>query len=330
MKIVELEISNNTKCCLFFQNIPYDLSTIKHFYLESKEDKVEFLPGIFFRIKEFKTPLNFLRPLIKNVEFLNVLLDKVAKNQIQFEFRNIRDTYKLIKDNEILYENKKRFTNNDMLDIQKIYKPSNTAILQTEIKQVSTKDILFPQQSGGWANRCILKGILGDKNIQLFDTIDVPYNFLNEYELHALAQDYPILKKLCLKCKNCRGIIESMQSGSFIGASEKTYDCIKLSQYDNIYVIENGNHRVCCAKLFNIPSITAEVTTYALQDTQQPTFVSPYKPYLMANKKVPTNKEVLDYFYNTMLKIKFTKEEALDFLEKDGTNVTLVSKIFPK
>lgn len=310
---------------LYYQNKKYRGTQIENYC--KNNTYVEYVPGIYFTITENKIcgikkyMIHFFRlckrklRLLENIEIR--LQKKWKTHHIEVTFKNIRDEYSLctIVDAEeiTVYSNGKFNKNKCFPNFSKYTLTDNKPLYTT----VNSSEILFPKSSGGDGNRCFLKGILG--HIGIFSPIyENEYSFLSEYEMHCAADKSDLLKQLCMKTPNCRDTVQRMKEGTYV---EDHLDALKLSKYGDKYIVNNGNHRTCCAKLFGIEKVSSYV--YYYEETTNN--MEPYrleKPNDSHHKS--DNEKVLKTFYQVFEKNGLSEKDAKTYLEKDGSDIGLI------
>lgn len=292
---------------------------------------VEFVPGIYFKITTNKLHgikkyiINFFDLYKGKLECISLIKERLhnkwTTNHIEVCFKNIRDEYALytkIKEEEILlYSNKpaKEYYFND-------YKKIKTTNIKRIYTTVKPSEIIFPTSSGGDGSRCFLKGVLGV--IGIFSPVyhNNEYSFLSEYEMHCVADKSDLLKEFCMKTPGCKKTVQKMKEGTYLGSTSATdLDGLRLSKYGNKYIINNGNHRACCAKLFGIEEVKAIVYCHEEVNDNEELFY----PKTHNNYKINyDNEKVLKSFYHIFIKNGLSEEDARIYLEKDGSDLGLI------
>lgn len=212
-----------------------------------------------------------------------------------------------------MYENKKNYQGKDDGNFQYKYEYVKE---EPEYLEIPTERILFPCRTGGEGTRCSLKGVFREAGIFTTSTYKDHYMFFNEYEMHCLTACSEEIRDICKTCNNCMRTVELMKEGRFVGPTKgNDSDCLTVGEYDGRYVIENGNHRACCAKAFGIPLVKAKVNKYRRTDE------------LCQEPKVNNrgdNQKVLDSFYKVFDERGISRPLVNQYLETDGTDVGLI------
>ncbi|NBH35967.1 hypothetical protein D3Z58_21125 [Clostridiaceae bacterium] len=317
-------ITNTRDYALHFQNVEYIKHDFENFYLhvDVMGKEVEFLPGIFYKLDLkhsilLKGMLAILRSYegeSKLIKILPKVLDeKFGTRIITIQFRNIRDSYSFFINQEKVYENKKNYQGKDDGNFQYKYEYVKE---EPEYLEIPTERILFPCRTGGEGTRCSLKGVFREAGIFTTSTYKDHYMFFNEYEMHCLTACSEEIRDICKTCNNCMRTVELMKEGRFVGPTKgNDSDCLTVGEYDGRYVIENGNHRACCAKAFGIPLVKAKVNKYRRTDE------------LCQEPKVNNrgdNQKVLDSFYKVFDERGISRPLVNQYLETDGTDVGLI------
>lgn len=317
-------ITNKRDYALHFQNVEYIKHDFENFYLhvDVMGKEVEFLPGIFCKLDLkhsilLKGMLAILRSYEGESELIKILpkvLDeKFGTRIITIQFRNIRDSYSFFIDQEKVYENKKNYQGKDDRNFQYEYEYVKE---EPEYLEIPTERILFPCRTGGEGTRCSLKGVFREAGIFTTSTYEDHYTFFNEYEMHCLTACSEEIRDICKTCNNCMRTVELMKEGRFVGPTKgNDSDCLTVGEYDGRYVIENGNHRACCAKAFGIPLVKAKVNKYRRTDE------------LCQEAEVNNrgdNQKVLDSFYKVFDERGISRPLVNQYLETDGTDVGLI------
>lgn len=317
-------ITNKIDYTLHFQNAEYTKNDFECFYLheDNMGKEVEFLPGIFYKfdlkqsfvLKALLSVLCFYNGESQLIKILpKVLNEKFGKMVITIQFKNIRDSYSFFIDQEKVYGNEKNFQGKNEAKFQYDYE-----FVKGEPKylEIPTERILFPSCTGGEGTRCSLKGVFRTEGIFTTCTYGDYYIFFDEYEMHCLTAYSEEARDICKKCENCMRTIELLKEGKFIGPTKgNDSDCLTVGEYDGRYIIENGNHRACCAKAFGIPLMKAKI--YKYRRTKQLC----RKPEV---RKRIDNQKVLDSFYRVFDKKGISRSIVNQYLETDGTDVGLI------
>lgn len=324
MKNVFEFITNKRDYTLHFQNAEYTKNDFECFY--SHEDvmgkEVEFLPGIFYKFELKRSVLlknivavlclyNGESQLIKLLP--KILNEKFGKRIITIQFKNIRDSYSFFIDQEKVYGNEKKFQGKDEAKFQYEYEYVKE---EPEYLEIPTERILFPCRTGGEGTRCSLKGVFREEGIFTTCTYENHYIFFDEYEMHCLTANSEEVRNICKMCNNCMKTIELMKEGRFIGPTKgNDSDCLTVGEYDGIYIIENGNHRACCAKAFGISLVKAKIYKYRRTEELRK------EPEVI---KGIDNQKVLDSFYRVFDGKGISRTVVNKYLETDGTDVGLI------
>lgn len=316
-------ITNKKDYTLHFQNAEYTKNDFERFYLQDvMENEVEFLPGIFYKFdikKSFllKGLLSVLCLYNGELHLIRILLralnEKFCKKIITIQFKNIRDSYSFFIDQEKVYENKKYFQGKDEAKIQYDYEYVKG---EPEYLEIPTEKINFPCCTGGEGERCSLKGVFSYEGLFTTSTYGNYYTFFDEYEMHCLTAYSEEVRAICKRCNNCMKTIELMNAGRFVGPTKgNDSDCLTVREYDGRYIIENGNHRACCAKAFGIGFVKAKIHKYRCTGK------------LCQESKVikgVDNQKVLDSFYKVFDKKGISRLVVNQYLETDGTDIGLI------
>lgn len=330
-EVIEFEVEDK-RYRLLFQGKEYPDYKLEKYYKENSVGgkKVEFLPGIFYSIvvikpKGIKTLV--LRILEKNKKryetfkrFIDLLLERCEVYLVSITFDNARDDYSLYIDDTLIINHEKNYTGKELFIEKKDYEYLGG---EPEYIEVETEKILFPHQSGGDGLRCSLKGVFQSMDLFRTDTYNAHYFFFDEYEMHCLAMHSEKVRQICKKCRNCMRTVELMREGKFIGPTKgNDSDCLKLGKCGDRYIIENGNHRACCAKVFGIPTVKAKVYKYEkIKDEQDNNKQTQEFNYM---KREFDNKDVLNSFYGVFRNKGISDDEAREYLKQDGTDSRLI------
>lgn len=315
----------------------------KHFCINKYSDtsdyynEDEYLPGIHINIEkrysdneikkireEFKESYNIIRKI-----FLLYKLYKINKNQslkVILEINNKRDDITILDGENTIFENRRKYQ--DPLN-EKFKSSSNEYYFETKnpvFKNVDTSRIMYPFQSGGWGNRCIMKQIFGD--LGLFNTYNNKYKFFEENEMHFAVSQIDYLMEICSSKGACSKLLKRFKAGTYIVSDEdKWHDDICLEEKNNVYRIINGNHRSCCARMFGIPTIKARVSfTYPYEEKSSSKYKNDIKGY--SRTRYDTNKgELTKDYYETLFKLGLNKREAYDILDKGISGKNLIDYI---
>lgn len=300
------------------------------YYRENNCDgnNLEFLPGVFYLCEVIspKWIRGFIIKLLQKCNnksetvsvLITILLEKWEKKKITLIFKNKRDNYSLYIDNELIYNHKKIYAGKELLFLNDDYELVNT---EPEYIEIETVKILPPCQSGGEGSRCSLKGVFKNNGLLRTDTYNAHYSFFSEYEMHCLAMQSENIKNICKKCSNCMTTVDLMQNGKFIGPTKgNESDCLTLGKYDEKYIIQNGNHRACCAKVFGIQTVKAKVFKFIKSSNE----VNEGDACHYINESKFDNKEILESFYEVFRYYEISDAKTREYLEKDGTDVGLI------
>ena len=317
-------VTNKKEYTLYFQDAEYTKNDFERFYLNVNVmgKEVEFLPGIFYKfdikhsfwLKKLLAVLCLYNGESHLIKILpEILNEKFGKRIITIEFKNVRDSYSFFIDQENVYGNEKNFQGKDEANFQYDYEYVKG---EPEYLEIPTEKILFPCRTGGDGTRCSLKGVFKEEGIFTTSTYGDYYIFFSEYEMHCLTAYSEEVRDICKMCNNCMKTIELMKEGRFIGPTkDNDSDCLTVGEYDSRYIIENGNHRACCAKAFGIPVVKAKVHKYRKKAElcQEPEV-----------RKGVDNQKVLDSFYKVFDEKGISRLIVNQYLEADGTDVGLI------
>lgn len=113
-----------------------------------------------------------------------------------------------------------------------------------------------------------------------------------------------------------------MREGEFVGPSKgDDFDCLKLGKYEDIYIIQNGNYRSYCAKVFGISTVKTNVYKYEKVKNE---YENKQVQELNCMKREFDNKDVLNSFYRAFRKRDIRDDEAKEHLKQDRTDLGLV------
>lgn len=320
--VFEFIVTNKSEYKLWFQDMEYTKKDFERFYSNDAgmETEIEFLPGIFyeFEIKRsilLKHMLAVLHPYEGESKFINALSEflneKFGTKILRIHFRNIRDSYSFYIEHEKVYNNEKNCLEKIDRDFQYEYIKEEPKYLE-----IPTERIFFPKNSGGGGNRCSLKGVFIKEGIFTTSINEDCYNFFNEHEMHCLTACSEEIRDICKTCSNCMSTVKLMKEGRFAeDIKGNGSDLLTVNEYDGRYVIVNGNHRACCAKVFGIPFVKAKI--YRHRRTDEPCEKK------QVNKR-GDNQKVLDSFYQVFDKREISKQLVNEYLETDGTDIGLI------
>lgn len=326
--IYSYKINDQPDIILKYCDKEFSRSDLEKYYnkINTRDDFVEFLPGVYYkRVMKYKT--KFIHKYYKKTEKSNLksllslafyrILDELLyeKQNIQMYFKilNKRDYIKiLINDNEKFIQ---YLSNED--ELKKLYYKNCKSEYDeiVEYKEVETSKIMYPFSPGGNGERCRIKGIFQGLDL-LNGFYDNEYIFFNEHEMFLASSNHDSLMKECKKFEKCMDVYGRFENNTYIQPkTENRGDNIRLIEHNGIYKISNGNHRVCCAKRFKIPTVYAEVHKYIEKNEKETNRSSPN--FLHNNhlhKKRYSNEEILDSFYNTLHKLGMNSNESKEIL----------------
>lgn len=326
---------------LIFQGNAYFVGNLIDYYRKEnkfKNDFIEFLPGIFLacetviKSKLFKLVFDRINKKREQNERNNSIIEYVilkyySEKIIRFNFRNKRDDYFLIGVNdEILFENEKKYKGQELEHL--VYE--NICAWDTEkpvFIEVDTEKILFPKSSGGdGKGRCTVKGTFQEKRI--FSTHS-SYSFFSEYEMHCAVKHFNKLNEICEECLPCTNTVKLMKAGEFKGPTEENNsDGLRLYEYRDFYIISNGNHRACAAKIFGVKKVKAEVYRKKSKDLSSVENYETENYEKRYNGQSNDNKKVLRSYYEVLAKNNINEDEARTLLELEDSNYKLIQMLF--
>ncbi|MEB2280216.1 hypothetical protein LAV73_09435 [Lysinibacillus xylanilyticus] len=221
----------------------YYMKQIEKWHNKEIGSEIEVLPSIYYRKIKSEQPKNVFS---KTLNFIYSQLFDKQKFNIVIEVRNIRDSFKIVKD-----------------DIEHEYNCYVDAEYIEENLYIDTKELPYPNSLGGGPNRCDIWGIFS--RLKLLDYRDDLYNILDNKRMFELSSCNDRLLEVCINSKHCGKIIKKMKEGKYKAKFEvdNNYydDDISVELQDGTYRLNEGKHRVCMAKRFNIERIPAQVTT---------------------------------------------------------------------
>lgn len=319
-------VTNKRDYVLCFQGVEYTKYDFERFYsnVDVMGKEVEFLPGIFYKfdlkrsilLKGILAVLCSYEGESQLIKILPKVLDeKFSTKIITIQFRNIRDRYSFFIAQEKVYKNEKNYQGKNDRDFQYEYEYVQE---EPEYLEIPTERILFPSCTGGEGNRCSLKGVFREAGIFTTSTYKDYYTFFDEYEMHCLTACSEEVRDICKTCSNCMRTVKLMKEGQFVGPTKgNDSDCLTVGEYDGRYVIENGNHRACCAKAFGIPLVKAKIYKYRKTDElcQEPE---------VEVRESGNNQKVLDSFYQVFDERGISRLFVNKYLETDGTDIGLI------
>lgn len=318
-------------CRLLFQGTEFNGYGINRYYQKngSTNKKIEFLPGIFCSIVAIKPEgikafiLGMLAKHKKRSETLRILncflSERWKEYLISITFDNARDDYLLYIDDTLIISHDKDYIGKELLIKEKNYECRGSG---PQYMEVETRKILFPHQSGGGGLRCSLKGVFQSMGLFRTDTYNTHYFFFDEYEMHCLAMHCERVRGICKRCRNCMRTVGLMQKGKFVGPTEgNDFDCLTLGKYGDRYIIRNGNHRACCAKVFGIPTVKAKVYSY---EEIKGEHKNKQEQVFNCMKEKVDNEDILNSFYTVFHNNGISDEEARKYLKQDGTDSGLM------
>lgn len=316
--------TNKIEYMLCFQGVEYTKDDFESFYLNDDVmgKEVEFLPGIFYKfelkrsivLKSMLAVLYSYNGESQLIKLLPKILDeRFSTKIITIQFRNIRDSYSFFIAQEKVYKNEKNYHGKNDMDFQYEYEYVKQ---EPKYLEIPTERIFFPSCTGGEGNRCSLKGVFRNAGIFTTSTYEDYYMFFSEYEMHCLTACSEEVREICKTCSNCMRTVELMKEGQFVGPTKgNDSDCLTVGEYDGRYIIENGNHRACCAKAFGIPLVKAKIHKYRrIDELCQESEVN----------RRGNNQKVLDSFYQVFDKREISRLLVNQYLETDGTDIGLV------
>ncbi|MDM0612623.1 hypothetical protein QTH09_16545 [Clostridium perfringens] len=173
---------------------------------------------------------------------------------------------------------------------------------KTEIKKIPLKNIIIEDDMGGDSRDCelyILDEIFSNLDFYFFDTqMKIEHSTRN--------------KNLLNICKNSKCCSKTISNFDLDKCIENYYHRVQAYKVNDIYIIKNGKHRVCCAKKTNLDYIYAEVTYLKI--------FSELVPNHSCMIRVSSNKEakkLVKNYYDFFKKLNINNKELKKLLE-DG------------
>lgn len=245
---------------------------------------------------------------------LNKLIEKKQEVNIYLEVKNRRDEIVILDGNKKIFENSRQYQDPLNKEYEKSGNRINGIESYTVFENVDTSKIMYPFQSGGWGDRCIMKQVFGD--MDLFHTSNNSYRFFEENEMHYTVSQTDYLKNICSKRGLCSKLLEKFRTGSYIVPKEdKWNDDICLEEKNGVYKIYNGNHRVCCSRMFEIPFIKAKVYREPNREIENEFNEDITKSYYLPLNRVSTKDLTRDY-YSILYRLGLNKRQTYEILEK--------------
>ncbi|WP_415331563.1 hypothetical protein [Clostridium perfringens] len=167
---------------------------------------------------------------------------------------------------------------------------------------VKIKNIIIEDAMGGDSINCelyILDEIFSNLDFYFFDTqMKIEHSTRN--------------KNLLNICKNSKCCSKTINNFDLDKCIENYYHRVQAYKVNDIYIIKNGKHRVCCAKKTNLDYIYAEVTYLKI--------FSELVPNHSCMIRVSSNKEakkLVKNYYDFFKKLNINNKELKKLLE-DG------------
>lgn len=285
---------------VLFQNKLLSLKNLDLYYMKQIESKyggnigyeIEVLPSVYYKKKAFLKKVVSPHDITLLFQLLYNSLYSRQKFNITINVRNIRDSFKIFRSNETLEEN------------GYYSEPS----CNKENKYLNPTDLPYPDTLGKGAGRCVIWSLFS--NLGMLDWNDEKYIILEHERMFEVSRYSKKLLDYCYNSSHCGEIIKKMKQGKYEAKFETNNDMydddIKVEFRDGKYRLNEGKHRVCMAKRFDIKSIPVEVTTVI--NNKGSFNQSRYKTNLY-NKKLNCE-DILTECYNKYDKLGFTKKDV--------------------
>lgn len=288
-------------------------------------DPIEFLPGIFYE-EESGTP-NLWKTCVGHIlKFLaqkcRLPLPSKLKNifltTIRIQIINYRDTITLIINDTIAFSHTAVFDDQAEIDKYLEFKGGDNYTITFE--QVPTDKILYPFTPGGDGDRCRIMKIF-----RALSLLNDDYPIFSKHEMFYTSAHSLNLINQCRKFPGCMHTLECYHNHTYKWPSEGCHnlDNLRLIEMNGIYKISNANHRICCAKRFDIPWVQAEVIHYAPSTPDLSQQVSTYRsPQFSSERK---NLDVLWSYHHFLHKLELTDEDGRQLLRNGLRGNALLS-----
>ena len=330
-KLFEKTIYMNQDLTLKFNDNIFDIDDLRRYFAtKDATDFIEFLPGIYYKEVVHQLPLLYriidkitnstILPISTHYELCN-LVNAHTQITISIEISNFRDDIELYYLDELVY--KTEFLYEDAKQISAYLKKGSS--FTTVFKQVETKDILYPFSPGGAGERCRIMGLF--YKLKLIERID-GYSFFTKHEMFYASANFDDLLNECKKFDHCMNTLKTMELGTYVWPSpEDRRDNLRMSECNNVYKISNANHRICCAKRFNLPSVISEVYVYDVDESPEPTppVYAPRKPHFQNDN---TNELILKDFYSITSNLGLNSEQSHHILENALRGTELIAYLY--
>lgn len=287
---------------------------VDFYFSDNKDDKVEFLPGIYIRVEDYYED-NHSRNIIKS--FLNLVISSRKKTKIIIEINNNRDDIILRFNKNEVYAQRIR---SSKMENEFNYNKYNDSKIG-EYDYIDCSKIMYPMSSGGSGDRCIMKSIFHSLSLLAYNDYE-EYELFTEHEMYTTSATHNLLFEKCKSFERCFDIAEKMHNGTFTQPTEEWWgDNIKLTCNNDVYKISNGNHRVCSAKRFGVKHVYSEVSKKIKYETDFDN--SEYMPYF----NFYDNRKILESFYKKMKTLNLNDEHKKHILESGLRGVELIEYI---
>lgn len=190
------------------------------------------------------------------------------------------------------------------------------------LQRINPKVLPYPNRLGSGSGKCAVWDIF--QQIGLLECgQESIYKFYSVSEILNMTSKNEDLLKKCKESQNCGYIIEKMLNNEYKGLWEggSGKDDISIELEEDKYSLDEGKHRVCMAKRFDIADIPVEITENIRKEKKY------YDDDMILFKRQYTCHEIMKHCYETLENIGISNEDAHELLKLPIANLELVNFI---
>lgn len=132
----------------------------------------------------------------------------------------------------------------------------------THYINVNPNLIDYPESMGGGAARCAVWALF--EKLGLFSTFYYDYNMYSLSEILKNVTEHGTLIEVCRGQESCMALLKTFQAGAY-----RPEPYIRVCYEDGTYSVDDGNHRICVARRFDITQIPIKLTTFVQTDESE-------------------------------------------------------------
>lgn len=261
---------------------------------------------------------------LKYDEILPGIYFKASKNYAYFKIKNKLYSLQIIHHHEIKFESYPNHTSKKLAYFSRFRGEE----IKSTYEEVDLSKIISSNHMGG-INNCYLEFIP-----YIFNSGCRSFKLFNLSDMVDLSNSSSYIANYCKTGDSCKKKISDFKKEACIEFGNS----VQLTKLGDSYFIENGNHRVCCAKKTNLKTIPAKVVYVSEKDNLDLSMYGSEETYDNYRHGSPIDTmdfiencdkapEVLNLFYSTLNRLNIDKRCAKRIMKNNIQGVELIELI---